>query len=175
MTGVQTCALPISLRPIHRARAETDPAVDEISRIIHQAALTKSRHLILVTGVPGSGKTLVGLRTVHAHYLDDLAVPRSTGRPTVPAVFLSGNAPLVDVLQYELRDAGGGGRTFVRSVRDYVKRYSQRPGLIPPEHVLVFDEAQRAFDAAAVAATQGNAEGLSEPEHFVEFAARIPD
>jgi hypothetical protein len=164
-----------TLRPIHRARAETDPAVDEISRIIHQAALTKSRHLILVTGVPGSGKTLVGLRTVHAHYLDDLAVPRSTGRPTVPAVFLSGNAPLVDVLQHELREAGGGGRTFVRSVRDYVKRYSLRPGLVPPEHVLVFDEAQRAFDAAAVAATQGNAEGLSEPEHFVEFAARIPD
>lgn len=164
-----------TLRPIHRARAATNPAVEDITRTIHQAALTKSRHLILVTGVPGSGKTLVGLRTVHAHYLDDLAVPRETGRPTAPAVFLSGNGPLVDVLQYELRGAGGDGKTFVRGLRDYVKRYSRRPGLVPPEHVLVFDEAQRAFDATAVAATHRQGPARSEPELFVEFAERIPD
>ncbi len=67
------------------------PALDEITRIVHVAAATKSRHLILVTGVPGAGKTLVGLQTVHAKYLDDLAVERSDGKPTAPAVFLSGN------------------------------------------------------------------------------------
>ncbi len=167
------------LRPIHRARALTDPAVETITQIIHHAAATKSRHLVLVTGVPGAGKTLVGLRTVHAHYLDDLAVPRAGGKPTAPAVFLSGNAPLVEVLQYELRAAGGGGRVFVRGVKDYVKTYSAKPGLVPPEHVLVFDEAQRAFDAEMVAATHaGRRRGekpKSEPEHFVEFAERIPE
>jgi hypothetical protein len=167
-----------SLRTIHRARAATDPAVDEIARVVHEAAATSSRRLVLLTGVPGAGKTLVGLRVVHAHFLDDLAVPRANGKPTAPAVFLSGNGPLVDVLQYELRSAGGGGRTFVRGVKDYVKRYSSRPGLIPPEHVLVFDEAQRAFDAIQVKAkhanTPGYGGGRSEPEHFVEFAARIP-
>lgn len=163
------------LRTIHRARAATDPAVDEISRIIHQAALTKSRHLILLTGVPGAGKTLVGLRTVHAHYLDDLAVPRSDGKPTTPAVFLSGNGPLVDVLQYELRAAGGDGKTFVRAVKEYVKRYSARPGLTPPEHVLVFDEAQRAFDATKMQETHPGESARSEPERFVEFADRVPE
>ena len=163
------------LRTIHRARAATDPAVDVISRVIHQAALTRSRHLVLVTGVPGAGKTLVGLRTVHAHYLDDLAIARADGKPTAPAVFLSGNGPLVEVLQYELRGAGGGGKTFVRGVKDYVKRYTDRPELVPPEHVLVFDEAQRAFDAEMVAAKHANGAAKSEPEHFIEFAERIPE
>jgi hypothetical protein len=166
------------IRPIHRARAATDPAVFKIKDIIHEAASKKSRRLILLTGVPGAGKTLVGLRTVHAHYLDDLAVPRANGTPTAPAVFLSGNGPLVEVLQYELRSAGGGGKAFVRGVKDYVKRYSSRPELVPPEHVLIFDEAQRAFDAEQVQFKHrdvpGFMAGKSEPEHFIEFAERIP-
>ena len=119
------------LRAIHRAHAATDPAVFKIKEIIHKAASERTRRLILLTGVPGAGKTLVGLSTVHAHYLDDLAVPRANGTPTAPAVFLSGNGPLVEVLQYELRGAGGGGKTFVRGVKEYVKRYSSRPDLFP--------------------------------------------
>ncbi len=167
------------LRPIRRARAATDPAVFKIKDIIHDAAAHRRRCLVLIAGVPGAGKTLVGLRTVHAHYLDDLAVPRVNGKPSAPAVFLSGNGPLVEVLQYELRGAGGGGKTFVRGVKDYVKRYSSKPGLIPPEHVLIFDEAQRAFDAEQVqikhAGDPGFVGGKSEPEHFIEFAERIPE
>lgn len=159
----------------NRARAATDPAVSAITDIIHQAVATKTRHLVLLTGVPGAGKTLVGLRTVHAHFLDDLAVPRADGKPTAPAVFLSGNGPLVEVLQYELRQAGGDGKTFVRGVKEYIKRYSARPGLVPPEHVLVFDEAQRAFDADMVQAKHPAQVPKSEPEHFVEFAERIPE
>ncbi len=50
---------------IKRARAATDPAVRRISEIIREAAETRTRKLALVTGVPGSGKTLVGLRLVH--------------------------------------------------------------------------------------------------------------
>ena len=97
-------------------------------------------------------------------------------RPTAPAVFLSGNGPLVQVLQYELRSAGGSGKAFVRDVKAYVDRYSRRPELVPPEHVLIFDEAQRAFDADQVAVThQGRGDGKSEPEHFVEFAERVPE
>lgn len=168
-----------TIREIHRARAATDPAVSEITRIIHEAAATKTRHLVLVTGVPGSGKTLVGLQAVHTHFLDDLAIPRASGKPTAPAVFLSGNGPLVQVLQYEFKKAGGDGKIFIRGVKEYVKRYSARPGLVPPEHVVVFDEAQRAFDADQVrlkhANTPGFKGGRSEPEHFIEFAERIPE
>lgn len=163
-----------TVRRVWRAAADTDPTVEEIARIVHEAARTKSRRLVLVTGVPGAGKTLVGLRAVHADYLADLAVDRADGKPSVPAVFLSGNGPLVQVLQYELKKAGGGGKTFVRGVKDYVKTYSRKGHMVPPEHVLVFDEAQRAWDEARVAAKHPGTPARSEPEHFVEFAERIP-
>lgn len=166
-----------TLRRIERASAATDPAIAEVTRIVRDAAATRTRRLVLLTGVPGAGKTLVGLRIVHAHFLDDLAVPRAGGKPSAPAVFLSGNGPLVEVLQYELRAAGGDGKTFVRGVKDYVKQYSRGRSRIPPEHVLVFDEAQRAWDRDRVEAKHAHdgAAGKSEPEHFVEFATRIPD
>ena len=162
-----------TLRRIHRAHTATGPSLDEISRIAHQAALTRSRHLILITGVPGAGKTLVGLQTVHADYLDDLSVDRGDGKPSTPAVFLSGNGPLVDVLQYEMK-AVGDGKTFVRRVKDYVKRYS-KGSAVPPEHVLVFDEAQRAFDPEKMRQAHDNKHLRSEPEEFVRFADRIPE
>lgn len=168
-----------NIRPIHRARAATEPAVNTIIDVIKQAATNQTRNLILLTGIPGAGKTLVGLQCVHCQFLDDLSAPRDDGKPVAPAVFLSGNGPLVQVLQYELKSAGGGGKAFVRDVKQYVKRYSSRTDQVPPEHVLVFDEAQRAYDAKQVKAkhstTPGFSAGKSEPEHFVEFAERIPD
>jgi hypothetical protein len=166
-----------TLRRIRRATAQTDQAVEALAELVHSAASQRSRKLVLLTGHPGTGKTLVGLRLVHADYLSDLAVPRPDGRPTAPAVFLSGNQPLVQVLQYELRNAGGGGKAFVRQVKDYVKHYSSSRQSRPPEHVLVFDEAQRAFDAGQVAAkhkkTPGYGGGKSEPELFIDFAERV--
>lgn len=167
------------VRVVWRASALTDPAVNIITSIAHNAANTKTRHLVLITGVPGSGKTLVGLRLVHAGFLDDLVISRQTGKPSSPAVFLSGNGPLVEVLQYELRSAGGAGKTFVRGVKDYISTYAKRPTAIPPEHLLVFDEAQRAWDAHHLAMKHTESAGavasISEPEHFIEFADRIPE
>jgi len=167
------------LRTIRRAWAATNPAVERILNIFHEAAETKTRHLVLLTGVPGSGKTLVGLRLVHDRSLDKLAVERAGGRPTAPAVFLSGNGPLVEVLQYVLRGGGGGGKTFVRGVKDYVKYYSKSAKPVPKEHVIIFDEAQRAWDADQVAekhSTELGPEGIkSEPEHFIEFGERVPE
>lgn len=163
------------IRDIPEARANTDPAVDEISRIAHDAARTKTRHLILVTGVPGSGKTLVGLRAVHSRALDDIAVPRETGKPPAPGIFLSGNGPLVEVLQYELSKDGADGKAFVRGVKDYVKHYLSKPQAVPPHHVIVYDEAQRAWDALQVTAKHAMPWSLSEPEAFVSFGERIPE
>ncbi len=165
-----------SLRRIARADAATRPTLEYVSAVARSAAESNTRHLVLLSGLPGTGKTLVGLQLAHARFLDDLALDRANGKPTAPAVYLSGNGPLVEVLQYELRGAGGGGRTFVRAVKAYVQTYSRRPDAVPPEHVLIFDEAQRAFDAEQVRAThkEGPNDGKSEPEHFVEFAERIP-
>jgi hypothetical protein len=163
------------IRRITAAHEKTAPTLDRISVIAREAARTRTRRLVLLTGLPGTGKTLVGLQLAHARFLDDLAVARADGKPTAPAVYLSGNGPLVEVLQYELR-AAGGGKAFVRDVKNYVSTYSRRPDLVPPEHVLIFDEAQRAFDAAQVARKHdGGGDGRSEPEHFIEFAERVPE
>ncbi len=164
------------VRWVERAAAFTQPALDAITGIIHEAARTKTRRLVLLTGIPGAGKTVVGLQIAHAQYLDDLVVPRQSGRTVAPAVYLSGNGPLVDVLQWEFADAGGGGKAFVRPVKDYVARYSKNPTAVPPEHVLIYDEAQRAWDAEHMARKHSSAaHSRSEPEHFIEFAERIPE
>ena len=140
--------------------------------IASRACETGTRRLVLLTGVPGAGKTLVGLRLAHMPGLDDLA----QGSRGVPAVFLSGNGPLVEVLQYVLRSAGGNGKTFVRPIREYVRRYAGKDALVPPEHVMIFDEAQRAHDRERVADVHkiDLSDARSEPEHFVEFAERVP-
>lgn len=167
------------LARIKRAAAATDPTVHAVEKIVKETATRSKRALILVSGVPGAGKTLVGLRLAHAHYLDDLAINRGDGKPPAPAVFLSGNGPLVQVLQYELKSAGGDGKAFVRGVHDYVKTFYGRSHVAPPHHVLIYDEAQRAFDAAQVAEKHPElAERLgavSEPELFVKFAERVPE
>lgn len=156
-----------------RSAANTDRAVDYICRVSREARVTGTRHLVILPGVPGSGKTLVGLRVAHSPEVEEL----KAGDRGVPAVFLSGNRPLVEVLQYVLRNAGGGGKTFVRQIRDYVRRYGKHQASAPPEHIMVFDEAQRAFDRYKMADTHNTppTRARSEPEYFIDFAERVPE
>lgn len=159
---------------IKRARANTDPALESITKVAHEAAKTRTRRLVLLSGVPGSGKTLVGLQLVHSGWLDDLAIDRG-GRKQSPAVYLSGNGPLVAVLQDALRGGDVPGSTFVQDIKKYVAYYSGRTSRTPPEHLIVFDEAQRAHDAARVAEVHGRPHGPSEPDLLLEFCSRIPE
>jgi len=164
-----------SLPWIERARADTEPALQHIAKIAHEAAETKTRHLVLLTGVPGAGKTLVGLQLVHSGWLDDLSVERAKGKPTTPAVYLSGNGPLVEVLRHALRTEGATGAVFVQAIKNYINSHMKRPSLVPPEHLIVFDEAQRAHDAEHHASVHHTAAGNSEPENLLEIGGRIPD
>jgi len=159
---------------IKRARANTDPALEAISEISHRAAQSKTRNLVLLSGVPGSGKTLVGLQLVHAGWLDDLAIERD-GKKMSPAVYLSGNGPLVAVLQDALRGGPIPGSVFVQDIKKYVAYYSRGKSRTPPEHLIVFDEAQRAHDADRVATVHKQPVGPSEPDLLLEFCERIPE
>lgn len=160
-----------SLKSVWRADARTRPTVDYILDTCERAAREHSRHLILVTGAPGSGKTLVGLRAAYAERLDRIAVERKGRKPTAPAVFLSGNQPLVTLLQFILKSSA-----FVRPMKAYLKNFvvDERT---PPHHVLVFDEAQRAFSAAMVAEKQqwDPSMAASEPELLLRLSARVPE
>lgn len=73
-----------------------------------------------------------------------------------------------------MRRAGGEGKVFVQNVKDFVERYSKKKAIAPPHHVLIFDEAQRAWDAKRVKEKHNDPNAVSEPESFIRFASRIP-
>jgi hypothetical protein len=163
-----------ALPRIKRIDKITRRTLERVVSDIHDTHTRRKRKLLLVSGVPGAGKTYVGLQIAHERFLDDLTEPTKSGeRPTAPAVFLSGNGPLVEVLQYELKGAGGDGRVFVRNVKEFVAKYSKKRSGPPPHHVLIFDEAQRAWDAERVRLKHDDENAGSEPEAFVSFAERV--
>ncbi len=151
---------------IWRSVANTDNAVEAVQGIIRDARRTRTRRLVLVTGVPGAGKTLVGLRVAYTH--DTAGAGEGSAGPG--AMFLSGNGPLVEVLQHVLES-----KAFVRPVKAYVNRLKSRPSLVPDENVVIFDEAQRAHDADRVSEVHKSPGEKSEPELFIEFAGRRRD
>lgn len=130
--------------------------IDFVTDLIADAEANRSRKLVLVTGVPGSGKTLVGLRLVYER-----------SRSEAPATFLSGNGPLVKVLQDALQS-----RVFVRDLHAFIKT-NGIAGRTPKEKIIVFDEAQRAWDRDFMALKKGV--HRSEPELLVEVGQRIED
>jgi hypothetical protein len=126
---------------------------NSVAEIIARSKDKSEKSIIFVTGVPGSGKTLVGLNvaTTHIDTKDELY-----------SVFLSGNGPLVKVLQEALaRDKVAQGVASGVKIRkgdalSEVKAFIQNvhhfrdDGLVnlskpPIEHVALFDEAQRAW------------------------------
>ena len=123
------------------------------------------RTICFVTGIPGSGKTLVGLNAVHSPAL--LTDRKSS------AVFLSGNGPLVKVVREALAreqvqrgvrkgEASRVASSFIANVHGFVKLFGiDRPGQAPAQNAIVFDEAQRAWSANAVEKAHGVA--CSEP------------
>lgn len=151
------------LPQIRRASSAGIPqALAALQSAATEARSRKERHIALVTGVPGAGKTLVGLQFVYQTRFSNNEEER-------PAVFLSGNGPLVRVLQHALQN-----KIFVQDVHNFLVRYGgptkQR---LPDEHIWVYDEAQRAWDADRVSGKRGH--GISEHEDFVRLGMRMPD
>lgn len=79
-------------------------ATKTIDQIINNSKRLQQKAICFVTGVPGAGKTLIGLQTAIRHFDPD----HHDG-----AIYLSGNYPLVNVLQEAL-------------ARDYVQRDRER-------------------------------------------------
>lgn len=124
-----------------------------VEELIDQAMAERRKIILFVTGVPGAGKTLVGL---------NVATRRRDEEDPTHAVYLSGNGPLVKVLQEALtrdevaRQKAQGIAVRKGPVRTSVKAFLQnvhhfRDELLfdsgpPDEHVTIFDEAQRAWN-----------------------------
>lgn len=75
-------------------KVSTDATIAYILDVINRSKLKGKKSICFVTGVPGAGKTLVGLDVaVKQSYQDDGTFNEDDG-----AVYLSGNGPLVAVL-----------------------------------------------------------------------------
>lgn len=151
-----------------------------VEEIIEQARSRHEKAIVFVTGVPGAGKTLVGL---------NVATRRRTFGET-RAVFLSGNGPLVAVLQEALtRDEYHrlNGTTRKGAIRQQVKPFIQnvhhfrdegvRTDAAPFDHVVIFDEAQRAWNREKTADFMKRKKGRpgfdqSESEFLISYLDR---
>ena len=141
---------------IKRALAADIPrAVELLGKLAEEAMSNGQRVMGFVAGVPGSGKTLAGLSLVY----------QRTQKLT-SATFLSGNGPLVQVLRDALRSS-----VFVKDLHGFIRTYGASEA-IPKEHVIVFDEAQRAWDADYM--LYKNQLHRSEPDLLVDIAERLP-
>lgn len=158
-----------------------------ISEIIEAARANSFKAVCFVTGVPGAGKTLVGL---------NIATQRRDESDELYSVFLSGNKPLVDILREALArdrvrsDKEAGRKTRKGQAMSEVKAFIQnvhhfRDECIidngpPVEHVALFDEAQRAWDLQETASFMRRKKNTpnfnqSEPEFLVSCLNRHPD
>jgi hypothetical protein len=165
--------------------SQTSDAISEIIQISKQNSV---KSICFVTGVPGAGKTLVGLNIATKHIDKD---------SDLYSVFLSGNGPLVAILREALtRDKVKSEKEQGRKVKkgevmSEVKIFIQNvhnfrdEGLIdlikpPIEHVALFDEAQRAWDLQQTANFMRRKRGhanfhSSEPEFLISCLDRHPN
>lgn len=133
-----------------------DEAIACLKKVTKEAEAGKKNVLALVTGVPGAGKTFLGLQFVYD-------VCKSNDNQN--SVFLSGNGPLVEVLQDALHN-----KTFVTDVNKIVKQYIDRGAADFKKNIMVFDEGQRAWDGARMtSAYKDKSGGRTEPDILIEL------
>ena len=147
---------------------------DAIARAIAAAKRDHAKTVVFVTGIPGAGKTLCGLNAVFGAAKQD------------GAAFLSGNAPLIAVLREALaRDAVSRGarkpqaerevKAAIQNVHRFLEDHALDPARTPPERLIVFDEAQRAWDEKKARQGTQNRPGrltMSEPAHTLDIMGR---
>jgi hypothetical protein len=162
----------------------TSRRVDEL---VDDARKNGHKIICFVTGVPGAGKTLVGL---------NIATRRRERSEPTHAVYLSGNGPLVEVLREALtrdevsRRKASGEKVRKSKVAESVKAFIQNvhhfrdEALVdqkpPIDRVVIFDEAQRAWNLKQTANFMRRKKNHSdfahsEPEYLIAYMDRHKD
>ncbi len=134
---------------------------DYLIRIINQARIEDRKIVCFVTGVPGAGKTLVGLNVVHEK--------EEFGGEETNTAYFSGNGPLINVLREALsrdhfdrqtklfklkklltrptkKESEREVKSKIQNLHSFIKD-GIRSELPPTERIVVFDEAQRCWNA----------------------------
>ncbi|BBB58278.1 hypothetical protein UNDKW_0005 [Undibacterium sp. KW1] len=150
-----------------------------LKEVIHQARIYQRKIICFVTGVPGAGKTLVGLNIA-----TDVSAEKEEH-----AVFLSGNGPLVEVLTEALArdsvtrkahknkaEALRAATASIQNIHKFRDEYI-KDKTAPSERVVIFDEAQRAWDQENTSKFMTTKRGQkdfsqSEPEFLISVMDR---
>jgi hypothetical protein len=166
------------VREIANSKSSTKNIIEtteELIKIINDSKINNKKSICFVTGVPGSGKTLTGLNAIHDKRF----------QKEIKGIYLSGNSPLVKVLigslwksyakQNKLNKAEAelALKSRIQTVNNFLQEYQTRSKEAPHENVVVFDEAQRAWDAK-----KGKSKfdyEISEPEMFLRLMERHTD
>lgn len=142
-------------------KADLDATTKCLINAINDARINNTKIVCFVTGVPGAGKTLVGLNIVHEKEKFD-------GERFNTAYF-SGNGPLINVLKEALsrdhferelllykskkisvrptkKESEREIKSKVQNLHLFIKHYVRRTSA-PDERIVIFDEAQRCWDA----------------------------
>jgi hypothetical protein len=162
----------------------TSKAVDQV---IQDARSRNRKAICFITGVPGAGKTLVGL---------DVATKHMDANSELHSVYLSGNGPLVKILCEALtrdeisRAKSKNLRLRVGETRKSVEAFIQNvhhfrdaylvDNKAPVDHVVIFDEAQRAWTQEQTTKFMAQKKGRpnfnrSEPEFLISCMDRHSD
>lgn len=161
---------------------------DEISDIIRLSRRKAQKSICFVTGVPGAGKTLVGLNIATTHI---------DAKSDLYSVYLSGNGPLVNILREALTrdkirlhkergkkikkgEAMSKIKAFIQNVHHFRDECLMDEKSPPLEHVAIFDEAQRAWNVEQTSNFMRRKKNkpnfnYSEPEFLVSCLDRHQD
>lgn len=168
--------------------AQLNSTTKYVQEVIAQTKANGTKSICFVTGVPGAGKTLVGL---------NVAVQQETDKDL--AVYLSGNGPLVQVLTEALtrdkqaQEKAKGNRITKKEAEREVKRFiqiihryrdnmlskvmlengqlvidptkelkDQTAGYGEVENIAIFDEAQRSWDKEHIAGWLKRKKGFAD-------------
>ena len=157
---------------------DIDACEAEIESVIEYARTNRKKCVCFVTGVPGAGKTLVGL--------DVVAKNLHRGDENL-SVYLSGNGPLVEVLREALkksvREKKQLNRTTEAAINALIqssfafKKDNAREQNPTAEKILIFDEAQRVWNEQKMASKhKGDPDlSISEPKLLYRIMDRHED
>lgn len=155
-----------------------DACEKKISEIIRYAQEKQKKCVCFVTGVPGAGKTLVGL--------DIVAKNLDTDNKNL-SVYLSGNGPLVDVLREALKQSVKAKKQLKRETETAIqaliqssyafKKGNARTSAPTAEKIMIFDEAQRVWNVQKMTRKHTNDADMavSEPHLLYKIMDRHQD
>lgn len=150
---------------------DIDACEEKIQSIIDYAKTNAKKCVCFITGVPGAGKTLVGL--------DVVAKSLDKGKDDL-SVYISGNGPLVEVLRAALKKSTKEKKQYNRETEAAINgliqsSYSFKEDCVqhanpPAERILLFDEAQRVWNKEKMAKKHKNDPKLSVSEPYLMYS-----